>query len=173
VFDAADGGASVLLFDEADALFGVRGDVKDAQDRFANQEVSYLLQRLEGFQGCVILTTNLQNNIDAAFLRRFDAVVELASPTAPMRRALWRRALPETAPLEPDVDIDALASQFQLTGAQIAQAGLHARIHACAEARGVGMADLVEAVARETVKVGRQITQLEFGGWYDAVRHVA
>ncbi len=172
IFDAAEGGSSVVLFDEADALFGSRGDVKQAQDRFANQEVSFLLQRLEVFEGCAILTTNLQENIDEAFLRRFGAVVEFPLPTATERRLLWERALPRHAPRGDDLDVDHLAEQFKLAGGSIVNAALSACVVAAAESSPVTMTHVVQAIARELYKMGKQVNRVHFGAHFDLVQHI-
>jgi AAA+ superfamily predicted ATPase len=170
IFDAAEGGTAVILFDEADALFGSRGDVKQAQDRFANQEVSFLLQRLEVFEGCAILTTNLQENIDEAFLRRFGAVIEFPMPTAAQRRQLWAKAIPENAPKAPDLDVDKLADQFILAGGNIVSAAINACIIAATRKEAVGMRHVVEAVGRELIKMGKQVSRVYFGEYYDFVK---
>ncbi|MFT5684419.1 MAG: AAA+ superfamily predicted ATPase [Myxococcota bacterium] len=172
IFDAAEGGTAVILFDEADSLFGSRGDVKQAQDRFANQEVSFLLQRLEVFEGCAILTTNLQENIDEAFLRRFGAVIEFPMPSAVERRKLWHRAIPRYAPRAPDLDIDKLADQFDLAGGSIVNAAINACIIASSRREPVGMSHAVEAIARELVKMGKQVSRVYFGEYYDFVRNL-
>jgi AAA+ superfamily predicted ATPase len=169
IFDAAEGGSSVILFDEADALFGSRGDVKSSQDRFANQEVSFLLQRLEVFEGCAILTTNLQENIDDAFLRRFGAVIEFPLPAEEERLRLWQRAIPEHAPRDPDLDLPELARQFRLAGGAIINASINACIRAAAEDAPVSMRHLVYAIARELYKAGKQVNRVHFGEWYDEV----
>ena len=170
IFDAAEGGSSVILFDEADALFGSRGDVKQAQDRFANQEVSFLLQRLEVFEGCAILTTNLQENIDEAFLRRFGAVIEFPLPDAPQRLALWQRAVPDAAPRGDDLDLDYMASQFVLAGGSIVNASINACVIAAAEGSPLHMRHVINAVARELYKMGKQINRVHFGDHYDEVK---
>ena len=170
VFDSADAGNAVLLFDEADALFGSRGDVKQAQDRFANQEVSYLLQRLEVFEGCAILTTNLQENIDEAFLRRFGAVVEFPMPSVPERERLWERAIPPNAPMHSDVDLKVMSQQFILSGGSIVNAALHASVTAAAAEEPIRMVHLVRAVARELYKMGRQINRVHFGDYMELVQ---
>lgn len=172
IFDAAEGGASVILFDEADSLFGSRGEVKQAQDRFANQEVSFLLQRLEVFEGCAILTTNLQENIDEAFLRRFGAVIEFPVPSPVERRKLWERAIPEGAPRMDDLDLDYLAQQFQLSGGSIINASINACVVAASEDSAVGMTHCIYAIARELYKMGKQINRVHFGQYYDAVKHL-
>jgi AAA+ superfamily predicted ATPase len=172
IFDAAEGGSSVILFDEGDALFGSRGDVKQAQDRFANQEVSFLLQRLEVFEGCAIITTNLQENIDEAFLRRFGAVIEFPLPTPVERLRLWQRAVPVDAPRDPDIDYDYIAHQFAIAGGSIINSGINACVVAAAEGKPVGMKHLIYAIAREIHKMGKQVNRVHFGKYYDAVEHL-
>jgi AAA+ superfamily predicted ATPase len=170
IFDAAEGGTAVILFDEADALFGSRGEVKQAQDRFANQEVSFLLQRLEVFEGCAILTTNLQENIDEAFLRRFGAVVEFPMPSPEQRRRLWEHAFPPYAPRAPDLDLTYLAAQFTIAGGAIVNSAINACIIASARREPVGMPHAIEAIARELIKMGKQINRVHFGDYYEFVR---
>lgn len=172
VFDAAEGGTAVLLFDEADSLFGSRGEVKQAQDRFANQEVGFLLQRLEVFEGCAILTTNLQENIDDAFLRRFGAVIEFPMPSIEQRTQLWRRAIPKGAPLAEDMDLDAVAKQFVIAGGSIINAAINACILASTDRESVGMKHVVTAVAHEYIKMGKQVTAVHFGKWYEFVKTI-
>lgn len=169
IFDAAEGGSSVVLFDEADALFGSRGEVKQAQDRFANQEVSFLLQRLEAFEGCVILTTNLQENIDEAFLRRFGMVVEFPMPSPRERQKLWERAIPEYAPRADDLDTWYLASNFVLAGGAIVNAAINACIHAASESESVSMRHAVTSIARELHKNGKQVNRVHFGEYFEWV----
>jgi AAA+ superfamily predicted ATPase len=169
IFDAAEGGVAVLLFDEADALFGSRGDVKQAQDRFANQEVSFLLQRLEVFEGCAILTTNLQENIDEAFLRRFGAVVEFPMPSAEERLQLWQRAIPKQAPRGDDLDLDHLAQQFHIAGGSIINAAINGCVLAATEGSPVCMGHIVRAIGQELVKMGKQVNRVHFGKYFDLV----
>ena len=170
IFDAAEGGTAVILFDEADALFGTRGEVKQAQDRYANQEVSFLLQRLEVFEGCAILTTNLQENIDEAFLRRFGAVIEFPMPDAVQRRRLWERAIPAGAPRSSNLDLDYIAQQFLIAGGAIVNSGINACILASARRCSVGMPEIVEAIARELIKNGKQVNRVHFGNYYEFVK---
>ena len=170
VFDAAEGGTAVLLFDEADSLFGSRGEVKQAQDRFANQEVGFLLQRLEVFEGCAILTTNLQENIDEAFLRRFGAVIEFPMPSVEQRTQLWQRAIPKGAPLDDDIDLPAVAKQFVIAGGSIINSAINACILASTLREPVGMKHIVTAVAQEYVKMGKQVTAVHFGEWHEFVK---
>jgi AAA+ superfamily predicted ATPase len=169
IFDAAEGGGAILLFDEADALFGSRGEVKQAQDRFANQEVSFLLQRLEVFEGCAVLTTNLQENIDEAFLRRFGAVVEFPMPSAVQRTKLWQRAIPADAPRAPNLDEAKLAEQFILAGGSIVNAAINACILAATAGKDVGMEHAVRAVGQELLKMGKQVNRVHFGEFFDVV----
>lgn len=170
IFDAAEGGSSVILFDEGDALFGSRGETKSAQDKFANQEVAFLLQRLEVFEGCAIITTNLQENIDEAFLRRFGAVVEFPAPRPMERKKLWSRAIPANAPRADDLDIDYLGEHFILAGGAIINASINACIVAAAAGEPIGMKHCVHAIARELHKNGKQINRVHFGEYYDDVR---
>ncbi len=170
IFDAAEGGTAVLLFDEADALFGSRGEVKQAQDRFANQEVSFLLQRLEVFEGCAILTTNLQENIDEAFLRRFGAVVEFPMPSPEERHRLWERAFPPYAPRGEDLDLVYLSNQFNIAGGAIVNAAINACVLASARRERVCMRHAVEAIARELIKMGKQVNRVHFGDYFEFVQ---
>ncbi|MEZ5411519.1 MAG: ATP-binding protein [Acidimicrobiales bacterium] len=165
VFDAASAANVVLLFDEADSLFGKRSEVNEAKDRYANIEVSYLLQRIERYEGIAILTTNLLKNIDQAFLRRIDVLAEFALPEPDERLALWRLGFPPTAPLGADVDLEALADRFKLAGGNIHSVCLTAAFLA-AEAGGViTMTEVVEGLKREYAKLGRLRTTEEFGPW--------
>jgi hypothetical protein len=161
VFQSAEDAPCVLLFDEADALFGKRADVKGAQDRFANLEVSYLLQRLESYDGVAILTTNLKRNIDEAFLRRFTFVVDFPFPESAERLRIWQRVLPDRDALAADVRLDDVAGEFKLAGANIWNVAVAA---ACAAAaapdRRITRAMLAHAVLREYQKLGREIAAL-------------
>lgn len=170
IFDAAEGGSAVILFDEADSLFGSRGDVKQAQDRFANQEVAFLLQRLEVFEGCAILTTNLLDNIDEAFLRRFGAVIEFPNPGVTERMKLWEQSIPPGAPRDPDLDIPKLAKDFNIAGGNIVSAAINACILASSRRERVAMRHVVEAIAREMIKMGKQVSQAFFGEYYEFVK---
>jgi AAA+ superfamily predicted ATPase len=164
IFDAAGIGNVVLFFDEADALFGKRSEVSDAHDRYANIEVAYLLQRVESFDGVVILTTNLANSIDDAFSRRIHVKVEFALPEASEREAIWRIHLPKRAPLG-DVDLGWLATHLKLSGGQIRNAALQAAFVAAQADAEITMASLVQAAADEMRKTGRLLEPAEFGEW--------
>ncbi|AGP41506.1 ATP-binding protein [Sorangium cellulosum] len=164
VFEEAAAGHGVLLFDEADALFGKRSEVKDAHDRYANVEVAYLLQRMESFDGISILTTNLRSNMDTAFLRRLRFVVEFPMPDASMRRALWERSLPPRERWEPSLDLAPFVERFPLAGGDIHNIGVAAAHLAAAEPEGVVRAEhLVRATFRELEKVGLARSKDDFG----------
>ncbi|MCX4759760.1 ATP-binding protein [Streptomyces sp. NBC_01275] len=155
VFTAADDIDAVLFFDEADALFGKRSEVHDAHDRYANTEVAYLLQRMERHDGIALLATNLRGHLDEAFTRRLHFVVDFPLPEEPERRRIWRVSLPEEAPLDPAVDLDALAADHRLAGGAIRNAALHAAYLAAAEGARIGSAHLLAGVGREYRALGR------------------
>jgi hypothetical protein len=163
IFSEADGVNAVLLFDEADALFGKRSEVRDANDRYANIEVAYLLQRMETFDGLAILATNLRANVDDAFARRLDMVIDFPAPDVELRRALWDRCLGARVPRAEDVDLDFCAQAFELSGGNIRNIAITAAYLAADGGRSVGMADLVRAVQREYRKLGRLVVPSEFG----------
>ncbi|WP_370378883.1 ATP-binding protein [Catenulispora sp. GAS73] len=169
IFQAAAAGDLVLFFDEADALFGKRSDVGDAHDRYANIEVAYLLQRLETYDGLVVLATNLQRNIDEAFLRRISVSIDFAAPDEDHRRRIWEQAFPDTAPVDV-LDFGYLARQFKITGGVIRNAALGAAFLA-AEAGGAGitMETVVLALKREFQKLGRLRTEVDFGPYFSLV----
>ena len=172
IFGAAAAGDLVLFFDEADALFGKRSEVSDAHDRYANIEVAYLLQRLETYDGLVILATNLQRNIDPAFLRRISVAIDFVAPEEPERRAIWAGAFPKTAPVV-DLDLDFLARQFKITGGVISNAALGAAFLAAAEDSPITMRHAVLSVKREFQKLGRLRTEKEFDRYFDLVNRDA
>ena len=155
IFAAADGSNAILFFDEADALFGKRSDVQDAHDRYANLEVAYLLQRMESYAGAVVLATNYRQNIDEAFLRRLDFVVDFPFPEPADRERIWRLLLPQPAPLADDVDLAFLAHQFKLAGGNIRNASLAAAFLAAEDGGVIAMRHLVRGVALEYGKLGR------------------
>ncbi|WP_419191749.1 ATP-binding protein [Engelhardtia mirabilis] len=155
LFDAAEAGGSVLLFDEADALFGKRSEVSSAHDRYANIEVSYLLQRLESYSGLAILTTNHRSNIDEAFLRRVRFVVAFPTPGVRQRLALWQRVFPDRVPIA-DLDHDRLA-EIELTGGSIRNAALVAASLAAEAQCAVGMPQVLRAVRLELAKQGKHL----------------
>jgi SpoVK/Ycf46/Vps4 family AAA+-type ATPase len=167
VFSEADGVNGVLLFDEADAIFGKRSEVRDAHDRYANIETAYLLQRMETFDGLAILTTNLRANLDDAFTRRLDAIVDFPLPDEEHRRVLWERCLGDALPRAADVDLDFCARQFELAGGHIRSIALTAAYLAAGRSAPVRMADLMAATQREYRKLGRLVVRAEFGTWLE------
>ncbi|MFG3034578.1 ATP-binding protein [Streptomyces sp. NPDC048253] len=156
IFSEADRTDAVLLFDEADAVFGKRSEVKDAHDKYANMESAYLLQRLESFDGIALLTTNLRANIDEAFTRRLDLVVDFPFPDAGQRLALWRHGLCHV-PCAADVDPGQLAKDFELAGGSIRSAVVTAAYLAAGRDEPVGDGDLLEGARREYRKAGRLV----------------
>lgn len=163
IFREAERVNGVLLFDEADAIFGRRSEVKDARDRYANIEVAYLLQRMELFHGITILTTNLRANIDEAFLRRIDVLVDFPFPDADCRRQIWRQHLGARASQEAELDIGFLAGSFELTGGSVRNVVLAAAFDAADEGCEVSMRHLVRAIGGEYRKLGRLCVEPEFG----------
>lgn len=159
VFDAARGANCILFFDEADALFGKRSEVKDAHDRYANIECAYLLQKMEQHDGVVILTTNMPRSLDAAFSRRIQFVIDFPRPDAALRERLWRGMFPPEAPLGADVDFALLARSFELSGGEIRNVALDAALGAAGQSEPViTMGSLLKGVERQMVKQGRAPT---------------
>jgi hypothetical protein len=163
IFDAAEDGGAVLLFDEADALFGKRSEVKDSHDRYANIEVSYLLQRMECYRGLAILTTNLKNALDTAFLRRIRFVVTFPYPDTASRAEIWRRVFPRETPTE-GLRIERLA-QLNVAGGTIRSIALSAAFLAAGAGEPVRMAHVERAARSEYAKLERPLTQAELAGW--------
>jgi SpoVK/Ycf46/Vps4 family AAA+-type ATPase len=169
IFAEADRVNGVLLFDEADALFGKRSDVKDAHDRYANVEVAYLLQRMEQFEGLAILTTNLRSNLDEAFARRLDAIIDFPMPEEDDRRRLWECHLSPGVPRADDLDLAFLARSFKVSGGNIRNIAMTAAYLAADGGRAVGMSDLIRATEREYRKLGHLCLESEFGPYYPLV----
>jgi SpoVK/Ycf46/Vps4 family AAA+-type ATPase len=165
VFRAAYRSNAVLFFDEADALFGKRTEVKDAHDRYANVETSYLLQKLESFEGLAVLATNLKKNIDPAFMRRIDVLVDFPFPDAATRLRLWEALIPKQMPREAGLDIGFLAERFELAGGPIQNAVQAAALTAAAEGGAVGMKHLLQGVRWELQKQGKLATTTSFGSY--------
>jgi hypothetical protein len=155
VFTEAKNSNVVLFFDEADALFSKRTDVKSSNDRHANSESSYLLQKIEEYTGVSILATNLANNFDEAFRRRIGYMINIHMPSPEQRLELWRGAIPAAAPLSPDVDLNMLAEHLELSGSVIKSAALQAAYFAADENAAIGMGQLARAVRRELQKLGK------------------
>ncbi len=163
IFDAAETGGAILLFDEADALFGKRSEVKDSRDRCANQEVSYLLQRMEAYQGLAILTTNLKDSLDNAFLRRIRFVVKFSFPDTTERALIWQQIFPKNTPTEA-LDFRKLA-RLNVAGGNIRSIALNAAFHAADAKEPVMMKHILQATQSECVKLERTLTGSEVGGW--------
>jgi AAA+ superfamily predicted ATPase len=163
VFDAAEDGGAILFFDEADALFGKRSEVRDSHDRYANIEVGYLLQRMESYRGLAILTTNLKNAIDTAFLRRIRFVVNFPFPDEKARAEIWRRVFPKSTPVG-DLDHGKLA-RMNITGGSIRNIALNACFLAAEQASPVSMGHIKQAAKAEYDKMERPLTRVEVGEW--------
>jgi hypothetical protein len=163
VFDAAEEGGAILLFDEADALFGKRSEVKDSHDRYANIEVSYLLQRMEAYRGLAILTTNMKSALDTAFLRRIRFVVQFAFPDAAQRMEIWRRVFPPQTPTE-GLDVHKLA-RLNMAGGNIRNIAVSAAFFAAKVREPVRMTHLLRAARNEYAKLEKPLTEAETAGW--------
>jgi len=162
IFNEAAGVNGVLLFDEADAIFGKRSEVKDAHDRYANIESAYLLQRMESFDGLAILATNLRANLDEAFTRRLDIIVDFPNPDVARRRALWDRCLGTVLPRDDDVDLEFCADAFDVTGGSIRSIAVTAAYLAADSDGEITMPLLMDAVQREYRKLGRLLLPGQF-----------
>jgi SpoVK/Ycf46/Vps4 family AAA+-type ATPase len=163
IFDAAEAGGAILLFDEADALFGKRSEVRDSHDRYANVEISYLLQRMEEYCGLAILTTNMKTAMDTAFQRRIRFVVQFPFPDAKERAEIWRRSFPSEAPTE-GLDPSKLA-RLDITGGNIRNIALNAAFRAADERSPVQMRHLLSAARSEYAKMERPLTDAETREW--------
>jgi SpoVK/Ycf46/Vps4 family AAA+-type ATPase len=163
IFEAAERSGAILLFDEADALFGKRSQVRDSHDRYANLEVSYLLQRMESYRGIAILTTNMQSALDPAFQRRLRFVVQFPFPDGPSRERIWRKVFPASAPKEA-LDFEKLA-QLNVTGGSIRNIALLAAFLAADAGTAIAMRHLLEAARTEYAKLDRPLSPAETRGW--------
>lgn len=163
IFDEAESANAVLFFDEADALFGRRSEVKDSHDRYANIEVGYLLQRIEEYEGVAILATNFRRNMDEAFVRRLQFTVDFALPDEADRLRMWQRVLPEQTPRDVAIDLGLLARRFDLSGGNIRNIALAAAFLAADGADIVRMRHLIAATQREYQKMGKLVADGEFG----------
>jgi hypothetical protein len=160
LFDAAEEGAMILFFDEADALFGKRSEVKDSHDRYANIEVNYLLQRMESYRGLAILATNTKSALDQAFVRRLRFIVDFPFPGVPERKAIWQRAFPSQTPAA-SLDFDKLA-RLNITGGHIANIALNAAFRAAHDGTPVGMQMVLDSARNEFRKLQRPINEADF-----------
>jgi hypothetical protein len=178
IFDAAELSDCILFFDEADALFGKRTEVKDAHDRFANVEISYLLERMERFKGLAILATNRRKDLDEAFMRRLRFVIEFPMPAVAERQRIWRQVFPAAVDVS-GLDLDYLAKQFQLSGGHIRSIAFNACLQAAnVESdgnelhRSIGMPHVLLAVKRELEKMNRTASEELFGVYGKTVREL-
>jgi len=163
IFDAAESSGVILLFDEADALFGKRSEVKDSHDRYANIEVSYLLQRVEAYRGLAILTSNMKDALDNAFLRRIRFIVQFPFPDTAQRVEIWRKSFPVAAPTE-GLDVQKLA-QLQIAGGNIRNIVLQAAFIAADRREPIRMQHILRAARYEYAKLEKPLTQIETRGW--------
>jgi SpoVK/Ycf46/Vps4 family AAA+-type ATPase len=156
LFDRAEHKEWILFFDEADALFGKRTQVRDAHDRYANQEVSFLLQRIETYNGLVILASNLANHVDEAFARRFEHLVHFPMPRHNERLLIWKKGLPAPASLEPQIDLPQIAMRHELSGGTIMNVIRYASLQAISRGeRVLRHQDLLDGIRREYAKESR------------------
>ncbi len=163
IFDEAETSNAILFFDEADALFGRRSEVRDSHDRYANIEIGYLLQKMEEYQGVVILATNFRKNMDDAFVRRMHFTVEFPFPGEQDRRRIWEQIWPSHTPVSPDLNLEFMARRFEMAGGNIRNIALAAAFLAAADGRVVTMSHLIHATRREYQKMGKVVTEGEFG----------
>jgi SpoVK/Ycf46/Vps4 family AAA+-type ATPase len=155
LFDDARASGAILFFDEADALFGKRTEVKDAHDRYANLEIGYLLQRMEEHVGTTVLATNRVGDLDEAFIRRFYFILDFPMPRAPERRRIWEGMLPRDAEREPGIDLDTLVRDYEISGGEIRNSVLSAAFIAANEGVSIGLRHLKRGLRRELLKSGR------------------
>ena len=163
LFDAAHSQNMILQFDEADALFSKRGEIKDARDRYANMEVSHLLTRIEAHKGPCVLTTNLRDQMDVAFARRFQIVVDFPRPDIEARKRLWKRSLPPRAPMDDNMDFGLVAQSVRLNGGSIRNAAHHSAVMAAHAEEALGLKHISQAVWCELSKEGRPLSHSEIG----------
>lgn len=162
IFDTAEKNNTILFFDEADSIFGKRSEVNEAKDKYANTEVSYILQRIEQYDGIVILATNYRKNIDEAFMRRIRYMVEFPLPNIPLREEIWRTSFAKELPTK-ELNYEYLAEQFELSGGAIKNIVLNAAFLAAAEDRPVKMQDVLRSIRNENVKTGKRMLAKDFG----------
>ncbi len=170
IFKEGQTSNSILFFDEADAIFGKRSEVKDAHDRYANIEIAYLLQKMDEYEGMVILATNLRKNIDEAFSRRMHFTLEFPIPEEPDRNRIWNNIFPPEAPLDNDIDFTFIARQFRITGGNIKNIALSAAFLAAQNGNIINMKNIIRATKREYQKMGKLCTEDEFAEYIDLVK---
>ncbi len=169
IFKEAETSNAILFFDEADALFGKRSEVKDAHDRYANIEIGYLLQKMEEYDGVVILATNLSKNIDDAFLRRMQIVIEFPFPDEIQRKLIWKGIFPKESPLAGDIDYKFLSEKIKLAGGNIKNMALAAAFYAAENSGEIGMDHIMHAARREYQKIGKPFLKSDFEQYFGLI----
>lgn len=172
IFDEAETSNSILFFDEADALFGKRSEVKDAHDRYANIETGYLLQKMEEYEGVVILATNLSKNIDGAFLRRMRYVIDFPFPDKEQREQIWKGMFPHEAPIAREVNYEFISEKLNLSGGNIKNIALTAAFYAAEDSCEIGMCQIMRAARREYIKMGKPFLKEDFEPYYGMIEAV-
>jgi AAA+ superfamily predicted ATPase len=167
IFSEAETSNAILFFDEADALFGKRSEVKDSHDRYANIEIAYLLQKMEEYEGITILASNLRKNLDEAFVRRIKYIIEFPLPDESHRYQIWQVHLPQQAPLGDDLDFEFLAKKFKLTGGNIKNTILHAAFLSVADESPIRMEHIIHGIQREFQKSGKVCVKGDFGPYFN------
>ena len=170
VFREGQTSNAILFFDEADALFGKRSEVRDSHDRYANIEMAYLLQKMDEYEGMVILATNLRKNMDEAFARRMHFAVEFPIPDEADRLRIWQNIFPIEAPLTTTIDLSFLARQFKITGGNIKNIALGAAFLAAQDGGGITMENIIWATKREFQKLGKLCTESDFAHYFELVK---
>lgn len=170
IFQEAQDSNAILFFDEADAIFGKRSEVRDSHDRYANIEIAYLLQKMEEYQGIVILATNFRKNLDEAFARRMHFSLEFPLPEEEDRLLIWQKAFPAPAPLAQDIDLAFMARQFRITGGNIKNVALSAAFLAAENGHAITMKHLILATRREFQKMGKLCTESDFAHYFEMVK---
>jgi SpoVK/Ycf46/Vps4 family AAA+-type ATPase len=171
IFTEAGESNGILFFDEADSIFGKRSEVKDAHDRYANIETGYLLQKMEEYDGIVVLATNLRKNLDDAFVRRMHFMLEFPFPEEEDRFQIWSKVYPKNVPLGPTVDLRFMARQFKVAGGNIKNIALASAFLAASEGTDaqVEMQHLIRATRREFQKMGKLCTESDFGQYFKLI----
>jgi SpoVK/Ycf46/Vps4 family AAA+-type ATPase len=172
IFEEAETSNCILFFDEADALFGKRSEVKDAHDRYANIETGYLLQKMEEYEGIVILATNLSKNIDGAFLRRMRYVIDFPFPAKEQRKQIWKGIFPYEAPIAMEVDYEFVSEKLNLSGGNIKNIALTAAFYAAEDSCEIGMCQIMRAARREYTKMGKPFLKEDFEPYYEMIEAV-
>jgi len=167
LFDEAKKSNSLLFFDEADTIFGKRTEVKDSHDKHSNMDAAYLLQKIEEYEGISVLATNYLQNIDEAFIRRISFIIRFSMPEVNERKEIWKKAFPNTIPVEREIDFDFLASKFQLSGSNIKNIALHSAFLAASNNEGISMKHIINAIRTEYLKVNKILLKEDLGPYFE------